>query len=103
FADAVELVFGSTQILKMAVGVLGMVALVAFTVFPLAKLAALAVSYRLASVLAGPFDVQAIADTLAGVANGLTLIGVAAAVVCLVFLVSLAALLGAGNAAVMLR
>jgi stage III sporulation protein AE len=103
FADAVELVFGSTQILKMAVGVLGMMALVAFTVFPLAKLAALAISYRLASVLAGPFDVQSVADTLAGVANGLTLIGVAAAVVGLVFLVSLAALLGAGNAAVMLR
>ncbi|MDQ7792996.1 MAG: stage III sporulation protein AE [bacterium] len=103
FSDAVEVVFGTTLVLKSALGVLGMLAVFVLTVFPLLKLVALVIIYRLAAALAGPFDVPVVADSLQDIATGLTLVGVAAAAVGLVFLVALAAMVGAGNAAVMLR
>ncbi len=103
FADAAELVFGSTLLLKSALGVLGMVAVVAMIAYPLTKLVVLVFIYRLAAALAGPFDVPVVADALQQVASGLTLVGLAAGAVGMVSFVALAALVGAGNLTVMLR
>lgn len=108
FADAAELIIGSSILLKNAVGLLGAAGIFAVIAFPLLKIAALIFVYRLAAALIQPLAVGGggagdITATLNTMAQALTLVFVAVAVVALMFFVSVTVIVGAGNVTVMLR
>lgn len=103
FADATELVFGTSLLLKNAVGILGAVVIVLFAVYPLMRVLLLVFTFRLASALVEPLADGPFTEVLQAMARGMTLIGLAAGAVVLMFFITLTIIVGAGNAAVMLR
>lgn len=103
FADAVELVSTSSLLLRNALGIAGLLAVVAVAALPLVKVVVLVFVYRLAGALVEPVGATAIAQTLASMAGGLTLLAVAAGVAALMFFLAVVALTGIGNAVVMFR
>lgn len=103
FADATELVFGTSLLLKNAVGLLGAAAILLFAVYPLVRVLLLVFTFRLAAALVQPLGDGPFTEVLQAMARGMTLIGLAAGAVVLMFFISVTIIVGAGNAAVMLR
>lgn len=103
FADAVELVIGSSLLLKKAVGVLGLLVVTLLAALPLLKVLALILTFHLAAALVQPIADGPLVRLLGALGNGLTLIGLAAGAVTLMFFLTLTIVIGAGTAAVMLR
>lgn len=102
-SDAVEVVIGSSLVLKNVVGVAGAMAVVAFTVFPLLKVLSLVVIYRVAGAVVQPLGGEQLVGGLSSVSNSLVLMMVMALAVSVLFLVTLAIVVGAASAAVMVR
>jgi len=96
FSDAVEVVVGTSLLVKSVVGVTGLLVLVLTVALPLLKLAALVLVYRLAAALVQPLGAGMVADTLASMGHGLTLITLATAAVALMFFLAASIMLGAG-------
>lgn len=103
FADATELIFGSTLLLKNAVGLAGLVGVFLLAAFPLFKILALIVIYRLAAALSQPIGAGRLAECLDGMGNSLVLVFVTTASVALMFFVAITVIVVAGNAAAMMR
>ena len=102
-ADSVELVVTSSMLLKNAVNLLGMLAVFALVAFPLVKLTALVFVYRLVAAAVQPVGPGHVTASLQVMGDHIVLVGVATAVVGLMFFIVLAVMLAAGNAAVMMR
>jgi stage III sporulation protein AE len=103
FGDAMEVVVGGALVTKAAVGLAGAVAVLAVTALPALRIAALLLIYRIAAVLAQPIAGGPAAGLLDGVANSLMVVLLAVSGAGLACFVTLVMILGAGNAAVMLR
>jgi stage III sporulation protein AE len=103
FGDAMEMVIGGSLVLKNAVGIAGGVAVFAMTALPAMKIGALILVYRVASALAQPVADRQVLACLDGIASCLTIVLLAVCGVGLAWFVSVVMLMGAGNAAVMLR
>lgn len=97
FADAAEMVFGSSLLLKQAVGVVGVLAVLFLVLMPLIKILALAFIYRLAGAVAGPVGAGPVADSLGSMGAALTLVAVALGAAGLMFFISITILFSAGN------
>ncbi len=102
-ADAVELVVGSSLILKDGVGIAGALAVVAITVFPLLKVVSLVVVYRVAGAVVQPLGAGELVGSLNSVGNSLVVMAVMACAVSIMFLVTMAIVIGASTGAVMIR
>lgn len=102
-ADAVEVVVGSSLILKNGIGVAGALAVVAFTVFPLLKVLSLVVVYRVAGAVVQPLGAGELVGSLHSVGNSLVLMMVMACAVSVMFIITLAIVVGAATGAVMIR
>ncbi|NLP37955.1 MAG: stage III sporulation protein AE [Firmicutes bacterium] len=102
-ADAVETVAGATLILKNTVHIAGVLLLFYIVIFPLIKILAIAFVYKLAAALIQPLGESNLCDSLNTMANCLTLIFAAVAIVSLIFYLAITIIAGAGNAAFMLR
>jgi stage III sporulation protein AE len=102
-ADAVEVVLGSSLVLKNVVGVVGALAVVSFTVFPLLKVVSLVVVYRVAGAVVQPLGAGELVGSLNSVGNSLVLMSVVASAVAVMFLVTLAIVVGAATAAAAVR
>ncbi len=102
-ADAVEVVVGSSLILKNGVGVAGALAVVAFTVFPLLKVLSLVVVYRVAGAVVQPLGAGELVGGLHSVGSSLVLMMVMACAVSVMFIITLAIVVGAATGAVMVR
>lgn len=102
-ADAVEVVLGSSLVLKNVVGVVGALAVVGLTVFPLLKVFSLVIVYRVAGAVVQPLGAGELVGSLGSVANSLVLMMILAGSVAVMFLVTLAIVVGAATAAVMVR
>jgi len=103
FGDAVEIVVGGALIVKSVVGIAGLVAVFAITAVPALKVAALILVYRVAGAVAQPIGGGPVVACLEGVANSLVLVLLAVCGTGLAWFVSMVMIMGAGNAAVMLR
>jgi len=101
-SDAVEVVVGSSLILKNGIGVVGALAVVALTVFPLLKVLSLVVVFRVAGAVVQPLGAGQLVGSLRSVGNSLVLMMVLAAAVAVMYLVTLAIIVGAATGAVML-
>jgi len=103
FGDAMEMVIGGSLVLKNAVGIAGGIAVFIMTALPALKIAALILVYRVAASLAQPVADQQVVSCLDGIASCLTVVLLAVCGTGLAWFVSLVVLMGAGNAAVMMR
>ncbi|MCR4397427.1 MAG: stage III sporulation protein AE [Firmicutes bacterium] len=92
FADAIEMVFASSYILRNAVGIAGAAAVVTAAAFPLCKIVSLVAVYRIAAALVQPVGAETLSDCLNGIASSLTGISVAAGSVAVMFVVAVATL-----------
>lgn len=102
-ADASDLIFGSTILLKNALGMAGVAAIFFVTAFPLLKIMSLVLVYQVSGALVEPVGAGAIAKMLGTMAKSLQLIFASVAVVALMFFVSITVIVGAGNLTVMVR
>ncbi|MDP2871715.1 MAG: stage III sporulation protein AE [Bacillota bacterium] len=103
FGDAFEMVIGGSLVLKNAVGIAGAIAVFVITALPALKVGALVLIYRIAAALAEPIAGPQIVACLDGIANCLGLMLLAVCGTGLAWFVSIVMIMGAGNAAVMMR
>ncbi|MDB4897925.1 MAG: spoIIIAE, partial [Firmicutes bacterium] len=103
FSDAADLIFGSSILLKNALGMAGLTAIFFIAAFPLLKILSLVVVYQLAGALVEPVGATQIAKMLNTMAKSLQLVFASVAVVTLMFFVGITVIVGAGNLSVMVR
>lgn len=103
FADSTDLIFGSTLLLKNALGLMGAAAIFFIAIFPLLKILALTWVYQLAGALVQPIGADPIAKLLTTLSKALHSVFGAVGAVTLMFLVALTVIVGAGNIALMVR
>lgn len=103
FADAVEVVLGTSLILKNAIGMVGIIILFVICAFPVIKILAMVFVYRIAAALVQPIGDSNVAEALDTMAGMLTLLFAAVASVGLMFFIAVAVIVGLGNINVMLR
>lgn len=103
FSDASDLIFGSSILLKNALGMVGAAAIFFITAFPLLKILSLVVVYQLAGAVVQPVGAEQISRMLTTMAKSLQLIFASVAVVALMFFLGITVIVGAGNLTVMVR
>lgn len=103
YSEAVEVVVGSSLLLKNAVGILGIFLMLAVSVFPMAKIVAMLAVYKFVNAVVEPISDSQLTRGLAQLESGLTLLFVVVAIVSVLFFVSLLVIIGAGNLAVVMR
>jgi len=102
-SDAVETVLGYSLLVKNSATIAGLAILAFMVVFPLIKLLSLVVIYKLAGALVQPLGEDSLGDALYTMGNCLIMIFAAVVTVGLAFFIGIAIIIGASNAAVMLR
>jgi stage III sporulation protein AE len=103
FSDAADLIFGSSILLKNALGMVGVAAIFFIVAFPLLKILSLVLVYQMAGALVEPVGAGQISKMLGTMAKSLQLVFASVAVVALMFFVGITVIVGAGNIAVMVR
>ena len=102
-ADTVELVMGASLLIKNAVGIFGVIAIFMICLLPLIKLLSLIVVIKISGALVQPMGDEKMAKCLDSIANNLLLVFGSVVVVALMFFLSIAMIVAAGSAAMMLR
>ncbi len=102
-ADAVETVLGYSILLKNGATIAGLITLSTLVLFPLVKLLSLILIYKFAGALVQPVGETSLGDALNTMSNCLSMIFAAVATVALAFFIGISIIIGASNAAVMLR
>ncbi len=103
FADAADLITGSSILLKNGLGLLGAAVVFFLAVFPLLKILSLVWVYQIAAALVEPAGAGNIGKMLTTMAKSLQMIFAAVGLVTLMFLVSITVIVGAANLTVMVR
>ncbi|HYF91252.1 MAG TPA: stage III sporulation protein AE [Symbiobacteriaceae bacterium] len=103
FAEASDLIFGSTVLLKNALGMVGAAGIFFITAFPLLKILSLMVIYQVAGALVEPVGAGPTAKLLNTMAKSLQMVFASTAVVALMFFVAITVIVAAGNLTVMVR
>lgn len=103
FSDASDLIYGSSLLLKNALGMLGLAVVFFIVIFPLMKILSLVVIYQLAGALIQPVGAGAIAKMLGSMARSLQFVFATLAMVGLMFFLGIAVIVGAGNLTAMVR
>ncbi len=102
-AEAVETVLGASLILKNSISVAGVLLLFLFTVFPLVKIFVIMMVYKVAAAVVQPLGETELSEGLNTLGNCLGLVMASVAIVCLMFIIAVTIIVGAGNAVVMFR
>lgn len=103
FADTVELVMGTSLLLKNAVGLFGIFTVFTICAFPLIKLMSLALVMKITGALAQPLGDERMAKCLDVVGDNLLLVFGGVSTVVLMFFLLIAVIVGVGSLATMLR
>lgn len=103
FADTVEVVFGSSLLLKNALGLAGALAILLTAAFPLLKILSFYLIYRLGAALIQPLGAGRVVEALHSMASALSFILLASLLVSLMFFLGVTVIIGTGNSAAMLR
>lgn len=85
FTDALEAIFGTSLLLKTALGLVGLVIIFIMCIFPLLKILSLVFIYKLAGALIQPMGEGEIVECLNTMGNALLMVFAAVAVVGLMF------------------
>lgn len=102
-ADAADAVVGCALIIKNASGVAIMIGVLALCLVPLIKILALVLLYKATCALVEPISEKRITNCISEMAGSLTYILGIAASVAFMFLILIAALIGAGNMSAAIR
>lgn len=103
FADAADLIFGSSILLKNALGMAGAAAIFFIAAFPLLKIMSLVLVYQIAGAVVQPVGAGQISKMLNTMAKSLQLVFASVAVVALMFFVGITVIVAAANLTVMVR
>lgn len=103
FKDAVELVVTSGLLLKNALGIVAIVAIALICLGPIVKIVAMILVFRISAALIEPLGQKELADSLQEMSKSLIFIFAAVASVAVMFFMTVAVVVGAGNLTVMLR
>lgn len=99
FSDAAEAVFGSTYLLKDAVGLVGLLAVGYIVVVPIVKLLVLILVFRLSAGVLAPIGSKTIVDALSQFATSLAHLAMALGAVGVMFFLSMTIVFAAGKGA----
>ncbi len=102
-ADATDTVIGCTLLIKNAAGVAALAGILIICIVPLIKIVALVALYKGASALLEPIAEGGITKCIDDVANSMLNIFALTAAVAFMFMISVTALISAGNVSAMLR
>lgn len=103
FADALDAVAGSALLVKNAVGLLGVIVLFGIVLVPVLKILALFFTYRLAAALMQPVCDGRLVKCLDQMGDALHLVMASLLAVSMLFFLTTAVVVAAGNVAAMLR
>ena len=103
FADASEVVIGSSLVLKNALGLLGALGVLLLAAAPLLKMVALVLIYRLAAAMVQPLNAGRIGDLLNNMGTALVQVLLCTGLVSVMFFVGITIIIAAGNMAAMMR
>ena len=103
FTDALEIIAGSSLLIKNAVGIAGMVRIFFIMGLPLLKIIASAFIYKLAGALLQPVGEGRMVDCLNDLGNSLLVVFAVVATTGLLFFFALTIVIGVGNLVIMLR
>ncbi|GAB6173876.1 stage III sporulation protein AE [Paradesulfitobacterium aromaticivorans] len=103
FKDAVELVVTSGLLIKNALGIVAIIAIAFICLSPIIKILAIMFAFRISAALIEPLGEKALADSLQSMAKSLINIAGSVATVAIMFFMTVAVVVGAGNLSVMLR
>lgn len=102
-SDAVDTVVGYSMLLKNGVGVIGLVAIFIICLAPMIKIVALIAIYKISSAIVEPIAQSQLSDCLNHMSNSLVLIFATVASVAIMFFITIAIIVGAGNITLMMR
>lgn len=102
-SDAADTVIGCTLLIKNAAGVAAMLGVILICIVPLIKIIALVALYKAAGALFEPISEKRITTCINDVAGSILHIFAVTAAVAVMFLISITALISAGNLSAMLR
>jgi stage III sporulation protein AE len=102
-SDAADTVIGCTLLIKNAAGVAVMLGVILICIVPLIKIIALVALYKAAGALFEPISEKRITTCINDVAGSILHIFAVTAAVAIMFLISITALISAGNLSAMLR
>ena len=102
-ADAADTVIGCTLLIKNAAGLAVMIGVLIICIVPLLKILALVALYKAASALVEPISEKRITNCISDVAGSMAYIFGVSAAVGFMFLISITALISAGNLSAMIR
>lgn len=103
FKDAVEIVASSGLLMKNALGVIGILAIALICIGPALRIAAMIFVFKISSALVEPLGLKELSDSLQDMSKSLTYIFASVASLAIMFFISIAIIVGAGNLTVMLR
>ncbi len=102
-SDAADTVIGCTLLIKNAAGIAVMLGVVVICIVPLIKIIALVALYKAASALLEPISEKRITSCINDVAGSMLYLFAVTAAVAFMFMISVTALISAGNLSAMLR
>lgn len=102
-ADSVDLVLSCTALLKNSVGAIGVITLIFLMLIPMIKLLAVAVMYKIASIILEPIGSGNISDCLNEMGNTVIVLLIIMVLASIMFLIFLTILINTGSSAVTAR
>jgi stage III sporulation protein AE len=102
-SDAADTVIGCSLLIKNAAGVIVLIGIIAVCLMPIMKIAAVVLLYKITCALVEPISEKRITDCINDIANSMILIIGSVAVVAFMFIVSITAIIAAGNMSAMIR
>jgi stage III sporulation protein AE len=102
-SDAVETIVGCSLLIKNAVGAFGLISLFSIIAFPALKVISLVLIYKVCAAVIEPVAGGQLVRCLNEMAGSLLLLFATVASVALMFFISVTIIVGAGNAALMMR
>lgn len=102
-SDAVETIVGCSLLIKNAVGAFGLISLFVIVAFPILKIISLVFIYKVCAAVIEPIAQGELVKCLNEMAGSLMLLFATVASVAFMFFISVTIIIGAGNAALMMR
>jgi stage III sporulation protein AE len=103
FSQSVDTIIGCSLLLKNAVGVAGLLIIGLLSLAPGMKILSLMLLYKLSGALLEPITDKRISDCLSGIGSVINVLFITVMGIALMFFLTVALIIGTGNASVMLR
>lgn len=100
-ADSIDLIISCTGIIKNGVGILGLLVILTLLILPLLKIAAIALVYKITSMIIEPIGNRTVSDCMNEVGNTVITLAVVLFLCAVMFLIFLTILISIGSAGIL--